>query len=277
MTKKHNINVSKYKNLSNLALYATIIAVLGIGIISVSHYMGRKKARREITRLNNEIYKNRDAQHTYTTTAPEFIENKRLKKSLDSLDRRNAELFMNAQEKYFNRIDVKYPMGRFFTPAQISELNKIVMPYAGKISESDTDIYNFIKKKTPITGKMTISEFESVLHLLNIPSEKFAPMDMVVDNGFLFLFNDARQQKLFESYLEDLSRTFSEFDETRPNFEIPENAQIYDEYTNNMHKISKLNKKIEDNSFLIAQTLAQFGRKNDSLNALIAKYQEKLK
>jgi hypothetical protein len=45
----------------------------------------------------------------------------------------------------------------------------------------------------------------------------------------------------------------------------------------NKQEISDLNGKIQGNDFLIAQTIANFQHKRDSLNTLRDKYQAKLK
>ncbi len=277
MAKKNTVNFSKYPGLNNIVLYTSIIAVLGLGALVTTHYMGRKKARREVARLTTEIRKNCDAQKTYISTAPEVAENKQLKRTLDSLDRRNTELFLTAQEKYFARIDSKYTLGRFLTPKQLAQLNKIVMPYANKISKSDTEWYRFIKDNTPLKSRTHIPTFEDVIRGLDIPAEKFAPMDMIIDGGYLYMFNDARQQKLFEAYLTEIDAAFSNKEENSPNFAIREIAPIQSEYMHNKREITKLDTRITGNDFLIAQTLAQYGRRKDSLNALLNKYQEKLK
>ncbi|MBO4700507.1 MAG: hypothetical protein J5620_02020 [Alphaproteobacteria bacterium] len=277
MTKKSTINFSKYPGLNNIALYASIIAVLGLGTLVTAHYMGRKKARREIERLNNEINKNKTAQNTYIATAPEFIKNKELKRTVDSLEKRNIELLLGAQEKYFARIDRRYTLGRFFTPNQIAKLNNIVMPYANKIKKDDSQWYMFIKNNTPLKSRTTIPTMEDIIRTLDIPPEKFAPMDMVIDGGYLYMFNDARQQKLFEAYLTDIDAAFANKDENEPNFAIREIAPIQSEYTHNKREIGKSKRDIEGNDFLIAQTLAHFNRINDSLNALVEKNKQKLK
>jgi len=268
---------SKHPRLSNIALCTTIAAVLGLGGFVTTHYMGRKKTRREIARLTHEIYNNRDAQHTYVMTATEFAENRTMQKTMDSLNNYNTKMFNNAQEEYFARINKKYPMGRFMNSVQIAQLNRTVMPYINKTRQSNQEVYNSVRKIVPFNAKSTLSEFEYVLHSVDIPAEKFAPLDMVVNEGFLFGFNDARQENLFKEYLDEISRAFSEFNENEPNFDIPENAKIKDEYVRNQDNITELKNKIQGNNFLIAQTLAQYGRVNDSLNVLLEKNRQKLR
>ena len=270
------INHTKSIEIRDLALCITIAAVLGMGGFTTTYYMERKKARHEVARLSGEIRSNRVAQHTYVATAPEFTENRTLQKTMDSLKNRNIKMFCDAQDKYNARIDKKYPIGRFMNANQIARLNRIIMPYLHR-QKLDNDTYILTRKITPLNSFSTLSEFQYVLQLANVPAEKFAPLDMIVNEGFLLGFNDASKEKLYESYLEELSRTYSDFNENEPNFDIPENALIRDEYMNNQHKISELNKKIESNNFLIAQTLARFGHINDSLNVLLEKNRQKLK
>ena len=261
---------------TNIALYFTIVAVIGIGAAMLTPHMLRKKARREVARLSFEVQHNKDSLHTYLVQAPEFQENRQMKKNIDSLKGRNITMFLDAQEKYFERTEKKYPLGRFMNNGQLAQLNGVVMPYVSRVPKSDINVYNLLKKLTPFNARTTISEFESVLHLLNIPSEKFAPLDMVVDQGFLFMFNDRKQQAMLESYLEELSMAFSESDVNMPNFDIRENAAIRDEYMRNQDKIRNLEFRIEQNDFLIGQTIARFNQVDDSLNTLRDRYRAKL-
>lgn len=269
--------MSKKIDLDNLVLCIAIIAIMGLGTLAIAHYTGRKKARHEIARLDNEIRKNRDARYMYIVQAPEFNENRNMQKKLDSLKERNTIMFNDAQDKYYERIEEKYQLGRFMGAAQIAQLNHVIMPYVKATRKTDIDAYNLVKKITPFTSKTTLSQFEYVLHLLDIPPQKFAPLDMIIDKGFLIMFNDAQQQKVHEAYLEELSHAFADFNENEPNFEIRENAEIRGEYINNQNKIRALESKIEQNNILIGQTIAKFGHERDSLNALRAKYQSKLK
>lgn len=272
-----NKKTLKHPVVSKIALYMVILAVLGVGAATISTHTNRKKARREVSRLNGEIYKNKSALHAYMINAKEFEENRQMKKTLDSLKHCNVKMFGDAQERYYERIDKKYPMGRFMNATQIRQLNHMIMPYVNKIKKSDNNAYTLVHRFTPLTSRTTMSEFECMLHLVDIPPEKFAPFDMIVDGGFLFFFNDAKQQKLYEKYLEELSKSFSEFHENEPNFEIRENAEIRDEYIANQDKIRNLEFMIEQNDFLIGQNIAQFGHINDSLVELRTKYQSKLK
>lgn len=278
MSKKQEVNFSKrYPGINRLALYTTLIALLGVATLATVHYMGRKKARREVARLTAEIEKNNDAKHTYVMTASEFASNRILQRKLDSLANRNSELTNRAQEKYFTRINNRYNFGRFFTPNQIAKLNQIVMPYANKFPKTDSERHAFIRKNTPLKSKTTIPAFEKVITILNVPAEKFAPMDMIVSDGKLYMFNDPKQQKTFESYLMAIDAAFINSDKNEPNFAIREFAPMEPEHTTNKHEISALSNEIQANDFLISQTLAEYGRINDSLNTLINKYQQKLK
>ncbi len=268
---------SKFPNLSNLALYTVILAVIGVGAATLSQPMIRKNTSRKIARLNTEIRNNDKALHTYMVNADEFKENKQMQKTLDSLRNRNVQIFCDAQNKYTERINKKYPMGRFMNATQIAQLNRTVMPYVRKDKITSQDTYNTVKKFTPFNSRSTLSQFQYVIQATNIPAEKFAPLDMIVHEGSLCFFNDARQQKLYESYLEELSHAYSDFNDNEPNFEISENAVMRDEYIRNKNNITELNNKIQSNGFLISQTIANFQHKRDSLNTLVEKLQAKLK
>lgn len=268
---------SNFPNLSNVALCTTIIAILGIGALVMSPCIIRKNARHKIAHINNQIRKNDSALCAYMIHADQFQENTQMKKTLDSLNNHNIQMFYDAQDKYTTRIDKKYPMGHFMDANQIAQLNRTVMPYVYKLKKSDKDAYALARMHTPFTARSGLSEFQYVLHLTDIPAEKLAPLDMIVHEGFLYFFNDAHQQKLYESYLEELSHAYSDFNENEPNFDIQENAVIRDEYMKNKGKIAELNNEIMGNNFLISQTIANFQRKHDSLNILREKYQAKLK
>jgi len=61
------------------------------------------------------------------------------------------------------------------------------------------------------------------------------------------------------------------------NTEIALDARAAQEIKRNQHKIDSLENCILGNGFIIANTLAEFNRKNDSLNALLEQTREKLK
>lgn len=267
MNKENN---QKSKNSGNLALCIAIIAVLGFGGFVVTHYLERKRARRAVAHLNGEIRKNQDAKFTYMVKAPEFEKNHKFKRTVDSLENRNNELFLGAQQKYFARIDRRYPMGAFFDATGIAELNKIIMPYVAQMDKSDPE-WNFIKQYTPIKPGTTIPTFERIISVLDIPAEKFAAMDMIIDAGYLYMFNDPHQQKTFEAYLRDIDMVFADEEKTEPNFKIREVARIKPEYTRNKNKIAELNADISINDSIIEKNLTDFDRAYDSLNALLAK------
>lgn len=277
MSKKHRVNFSKFPWLNNCVTCGAIIFVLALGTAVVSHYMGRKQARREVARLRGEVRKKDDEIFTYTHRGAEFAENRQMKHAIDSLTTRNTELFQNAQELYFARTAANYSFGRFFTANQIAQLNQVIMPYVQKYPKYNQEWYSFIRDNTPLTGRTTIPTFELIVTELGITPDKFMPMGIIMDNGDIFMFNDSHRQELFESYLNETESAFSESDETEPNFDIPENREIHDEYIRNQNKIQELNKRISGNGFIIGNKLAQFSHQRDSLVSLIDKNQQKLR
>lgn len=277
MSKKHRTSFSKFPWLNNCATYGVIILVLTLGTAVVSHYIGRKQTVREITRLKGELRKKDDEIFTYTHRSAEFAENRQMKHAIDSLTTRNTELFQTAQELYFARIAANYSFGRFFTANQIAQLNQVIMPYVQTYPKHNQEWYSFIRDNTPVTDLTTIPTFELIVTELGITADKFIPMGIIMDNGDIFMFNDSHRQELFESYLNETESAFSESDENEPNFDIPENHEIRDEYTRNQNKVQELNALISGNGFIIGNKLARFGYQRDSINALIEKNMQKLK
>ena len=157
----------------------------------------------------------------------------------DSLSDANWTMFNVAQEKYFDRIDKKYTMGRFFSKRELRELNRVLAPYlTARAGETDVD-YKYTRLLMPIKSTTPLSAFVDVVGALNVESADMAPFDMIFDNGFLYAFNDPKNEDLFEEYLEACADGC--ITEEGPDFTPREFAGIRDEYLNNERKIDSLN------------------------------------
>lgn len=80
------------KDLNNIAFYVTLVALIGTGGTIIAHYIGRKNARHKIIELTNAIKQNNDDRFIYMTKGTEFVQNAHMKRTVDSLKARNAEL-----------------------------------------------------------------------------------------------------------------------------------------------------------------------------------------
>ena len=129
----------------------------------------------------------------------------------------------------------------------------------------------------PLTPGTTIPTFENIVRILDIPDISFEPLGMVMDGGYVYMFQNPTRQKMFESYVADIGNAFSKIDENEPNFKVREIAPIKAEYMRNKHEIAQLNAKIGKNNCIIAKTLAEFDTRQDSLDVLFMKNREKLK
>ncbi len=79
-------------DLHNIAFYVTLVALIGTGTTIIAHYIGRRNVRHKIIELTNAIKQNNDDRFTYMTKGTEFIQNTHMKRTVDSLKARNAEL-----------------------------------------------------------------------------------------------------------------------------------------------------------------------------------------
>lgn len=157
----------------------------------------------------------------------------------DSLSEVNWTMFNVAQEKYFDRVDKKYTMGRFFNKRELRELNRVLAPYlTARAGETDID-YKYVRVLTPIKSSTPLSAFIDAVGILNVESADMAPFDMIFDNGFLYAFNDPKNEDLFEEYLDACADGC--IAEEGPNFTPREFAGIRDEYLRNERQIDSLN------------------------------------
>lgn len=259
MTKKNNSNFL----IHNIALYSTIIAILGLGTAIIAHYNGRKKARSEIIRLKAELHKNEDERFTYMYRMPnnELAQNKKMRQTRDSLANINADMLSNALQEYFDKIDKQYTLGCFFTSQQITKMNKI-LNFVGPVFNA----------KTPL------SEFQEILAESDITADKFFQFGVILDGGYIHMFQDPNRQKLFEAYLDANDAAFLATNDTdMPNPAVVLDNVAHREFDNNKRKIDYLDNCIAGNCFIVGNTIAAFNLKSDSLRALLDKYQKKLR
>lgn len=78
--------------LNNIIFYTALVGLVGTGTAIIAYHIARKNTRHKIIELTNAIKQNNDDRFIYMTKGSEFIQNKRMKHSIDSLKARNAEL-----------------------------------------------------------------------------------------------------------------------------------------------------------------------------------------
>lgn len=83
-----------------IAVGATVAILILAGVMIVSHYQGRKEARREVENCEFKLRDNAGTRRTYMTTAPEITQNKHLRLVIDSLARANSNLALENLEEF---------------------------------------------------------------------------------------------------------------------------------------------------------------------------------
>ena len=103
--------MSKNTDWHGIAVGATVAILILAGVMIVSHYQGRKEARKKIENCEFKLRDNAGARRTYMTTAPEIIQNEHLHKIIDSLGRANDSLAIeNPKEHEKNRSLISHLM-----------------------------------------------------------------------------------------------------------------------------------------------------------------------
>ena len=80
------------KDLHNIALWFTVAALTGIMVLMIAQHLERRNTHRKIDKLTYEIKQVRNDRFTYVIKGPEFVQNAHMKRTVDSLKARNAEL-----------------------------------------------------------------------------------------------------------------------------------------------------------------------------------------
>lgn len=253
---------------SSMKTMHTVLFGVGLGLIfgmTTNIIIKSTKSRKE-NKLENLVSKTQENRFEYMLHSPETYNINRDKRVLDSLAAANQNLFDKSAEKYFEKIDKKYTMGRFFNASEIAQINKILTPYT-----ADTELASYM----PLGASTTIAGFEDIVRATGIAPAKLMPVGVEFDCGYIFRFRDAAKQKLFESYIDAIEAAFMA-DES-PNFEIREIAPIRAEYTANCAKMDSIWKDLCQNDSVRGAKLAEFDKRIDSLQVELNKIQPKSK
>ena len=92
--------MSKNTDWHEIAVWATVVALVLGGVLIVSHYQGRKEARKKIENCEFKLRNNTWDRKTYMATAPEIAQNNHLRRVIDSLARANDSLAQENPEKF---------------------------------------------------------------------------------------------------------------------------------------------------------------------------------
>lgn len=92
--------MSKNTDWHGIAVGATVAILILAGVMIVSHYQGRKEARKKIENCEFKLRDNSGARRTYMTTAPEITQNKHLRLVIDSLAQANNNLALENLEEF---------------------------------------------------------------------------------------------------------------------------------------------------------------------------------
>ena len=85
--------MSKNTDWHGIAVGATVTTLILVCVLIVSHYQGRKEARKKIENCEFKLRDNAEARRIYIATAPEIAQNKHLHRVIDSLDQAGDSLF----------------------------------------------------------------------------------------------------------------------------------------------------------------------------------------
>ena len=229
---------------------------VGLGLIlgGLTNILASKNKSREKAKLENHISETQAQRCAYLINSPETYQINTDKRILDSLADANTVLFDVNSNKYFNGIDKKYTMGRFFNASEIAMINKTLEQYT-----NDTELASCM----PLGAKTPIVQFEDIVRATGIAPSKLMPAGVEFDCGYIFRFRDAADQKLFESYLAEIDAAFDE--DENPNFDIREFAPMRAEYDANCAKMDSIQNDIHRNDSIRGAKLAEFDRTIDSL------------
>ncbi len=92
--------MSKNTDWHGIAVGATVAILILAGVMIVSHYQGRKEARKKIENCEFKLRDNAEARRIYIATAPEITQNKHLRLVIDSLARANNNLALENLEEF---------------------------------------------------------------------------------------------------------------------------------------------------------------------------------
>lgn len=85
--------MSKNTDWHGIAVGTTVTTLILVCVLIVSHYQGRKEARKKIENCEFKLRDNAEARRIYIATAPEIAQNKHLHRVIDSIAQAGDSLF----------------------------------------------------------------------------------------------------------------------------------------------------------------------------------------
>lgn len=251
MTKKKYF---KYKFYCNSAYYASLIAMLVVGMI-----IGRriqpttKNAPVQISGPQMEVV---SADTIKTSAAPATQKppimpitkdnnTSILRHKIDSLSAANMAMFDSVAERYCAKLDSRYTLGLFFNQSEIMQLHKLLAQYMNDSLVGDT-LLNTAKEILPLTQKTPLVTLEALIAIANISEQDLAKFDIVFDSEHIDRFTNAAKQRVLEQYLRAYTKVSTATGE--PNFLVPEIASIRQQYDANRRQIANLKNQIQEKS-----------------------------
>ena len=257
MTKKKYF---KYKFYCNSAYYASLIAMLVVGMIV---------GRRILPTTRNTPIKNQEAQQTAvvpvdvdtvktiaaqpTQKAPKAQimpitkdnDTSILRHKIDSLSAANMAMFDSVAERYCAKLDSRYTLGKFFKTSEITQLNEMIAQCLNDSLVGDT-LLNTAKEMLPLTRKTPLVTFEALISITNVSEQDLAKFGIVFDSEHIDCFTNAAKQRVFEQYLCEYTNVSTAAG--KPNFAVPEIAVIRQKYDANQRQIDNLRNQIKEKS-----------------------------
>ena len=265
----------KNKDWNGIIVSAAVVVVILAGAFIVKHYQNRRETRRQISSCKVKLRDNADARRIYMATAAEITQSARLHRVADSLNNVSDTMIDNATARYYDRIDAKYTLDKFFYKKQIETLNKIIDEHLAECDIDDYDTYQYVMDNTPVDGKTPLAVFESIARVFGVLPTDFESAGVIFDMGDIFMFKSSRAQANFLRYLDDIERT--ETKDGKPNFEIPELAEVHAQYDEKKRIAARIDDIARYNDSIAQKNLARFDAIKEDLRRQIAEKEKKLK
>lgn len=259
---KRNNDLSP-EQISRRGCLTFLLAIIAIGMIGTSVYRDNKKASKTIASARAAIAQNDEKRAAYVA-GDDIRNNEMARARRDSLNAVNWQLYNVAAEKYFDRIDKKYTLSRFFNSRDIAELNRILAPYLDNMAGDSSFEYKYIKSNMPLRSDTKFGTFLDIIGVMRVSGESLEKFGMVAEDGYLYAFNDQRRLDLIDSFAGDYDAGV--MGDQGPNFNIPEFAKIQKEYTRNARQIDSINRVVERGDSVIKAKLQEYDSIRAKLN-----------
>ena len=241
----------KKTNLTGGIIGLLMLLLCGVVVVFGPRQIKVRQTKNKIAKIPNKI---KSAVNDSLATNPEYL-NLVLgsKYECEHLVKQNQKLFDSAVLIYRARLEREYNMGRFFTDAEIREINSAMHEYA------DSEIQRIVKNKRTNIGeiefwnfvrKRTLDKNSSIMDMIaTFNKMAFIPLTGIKRDGGKIGFTNQANNKLIQKF-------YDEYFIDSPNFKVAEFASIKKEYVanlktiqnfdNDMMRISELEQNVRD-------------------------------